>query len=810
MSFGGFIGNRGHGSGCGGGDGDSPYNTMSTPTIGQPPPVNPPIAQPIFNSPAASVACKSRMEGLDKMALMGGNFDPSLMGRIKEDGNESRSGSDNFEGGSGDDQDATGDKPQKKKKYHRHTPHQIQELENYFNNVRRHPDDKERLELGKKLSLDSKQVKFWFQNRRTQLKTQVERFESSILKRQHEELMMENISMKEAMRNPICGNCGGPAMLGDVSIEEHNLKVENARLKDELNRISILANKFLGRPISSLAGSVPPLSSSCLELAVGRNGFGGSVDTTFPIGLDSKDGVLNALTMAPTMSTTGMSGIDIPYEKAIFLELALRAMDELVKLAQIDNPLWVRSLDGGREVLNHEEYMRICPPCIGMKPSGFVTEATRATGMTIINSLALVETLMDANRWTEMFPSMIGRTSIIDVIFNGMAGSRNCALQLMHVEFQALSPLVPVRPMNILRFCKQHAEGVWAVVDVSVDSIREFSDAQTFVNCRRLPSGFFVQDMPNGYSKIMWVEHSEYDESAVHHLYRPLLRSGMGFGAQRWLATLRRQCECLAVLMSSSISSEDNPGVTPTGRRNMVKLAQRMTRNFCAGVCATMHMWQLVQVGNVGEEARLMIRNSMDNPGEPPGLVLSATTSVWMPVSHQRLFDFLRNEQMRSQWDELSHGGPMQEMVCITTGQDRGNCVSLLRATAANTNQNAMLILQETQTAVSSSLIVYTAVDIPAMQVVMSGGDSTSVALLPSGFAVVPDGFPDSVGPSNCDSTLVRERGGGGSASLLTVGFQILVNNPPSAKLTMESVDTVNNLISRTIQRIKAALNCAA
>ncbi|THG05495.1 hypothetical protein TEA_020378 [Camellia sinensis var. sinensis] len=717
MSFGGFIGNRGGGSG-----GDSPYNTMSTATIGQPPPVNPPIAQPFFNSPAASVACKSRMEGLDEMALMGGNFDPSLMGRIKEDGNESRSGSDNFEGGSGDDQDATGDKPQKKKKYHRHTPHQIQELENYFNNVRRHPDDKERLELGKKLSLDSKQVKFWFQNRRTQLKTQVERFESSILKRQHEELMMENISMKEGMRNPICGNCGGPAILGDVSIEEHNLKVENARLKDELNRISILANKFLGRPISSLAGSIPPLSSSCLELAVGRNGFGGSVDTTFPIGLDSKD--------------------------------------------------W--------------------------------------------------------NRWTEMFPSMIGRTSIIDVIFNGMAGSRNCALQLMHVEFQALSPLVPVRPMNFLRFCKQHAEGVWAVVDVSVDSIREFSDAQTFVNCRRLPSGFFVQDMPNGYSKIMWVEHSEYDESAAHHLYRPLLRSGMGFGAQRWLATLQRQCECLAVLMSSSISSEDNPGVTPTGRRNMVKLAQRMTRNFCAGVCATMHMWQLVQVGNVGEDARLMIRNSMDNPGEPPGLVLSATTSVWMPVSHQRLFDFLRNEQTRSQWDELSHGGPMQEMVRITTGQDCGNCVSLLRATkifftfdrgkcvsllraiAANTNQNAMLILQETQTDASSSLIVYTAVDIPAMQAVMSGGDSTSVALLPSGFAVVPDGFPDSVGPSNCDGASVRERGGSGSGSLLTVGFQILVNNPPSAKLTMESVDTVNNLISRTIQRIKAALNCAA
>lgn len=57
----------------------------------------------------------------------------------------------------------------------------------------------------------------------------------------------------------------------------------------------------------------------------------------------------------------------------------------------------------------------------------------------------------------------------------------------------------------------------------------------------------------------MWVEHTEYDESVVHHQYRPLLSSGMGFGAQRWLATLQRQCECLAVL--SSISSvEDHSG----------------------------------------------------------------------------------------------------------------------------------------------------------------------------------------------------------------------------------------------------------
>lgn len=54
--------------------------------------------------------------------------------RSREEENEiSRSGSDNMDGiGSGDEQDAADNSnPRKKKRYHRHTPQQIQELEAY-------------------------------------------------------------------------------------------------------------------------------------------------------------------------------------------------------------------------------------------------------------------------------------------------------------------------------------------------------------------------------------------------------------------------------------------------------------------------------------------------------------------------------------------------------------------------------------------------------------------------------------------------------------------------------------------------------
>lgn len=695
-------------------------------------------------------------------------------------------------GSPGDEFDQDQDNPRKRKKYHRHTPQQIQELEALFKECP-HPDEKQRLELSRRLNLDTRQVKFWFQNRRTQMKTQIERHENSLLKNENDKLRAENMSIKEALHNPICTNCGGPVMLGESTLEEQHLRLENARLKDELERVCALAGKFIGRPL--------PNMSSSLDLAVGLNNAFTQVAPTLSVVPDYVTSPLGSVVTPSNNNSNhsnGNRGLDGSVERSMLLELALVAMDELVKMAQLEEPLWVRNGEGnGRETLNFEEYERRFARCIGPKPVEYVAEATRENGMVIVNSMALVETLMDATRWADMFPCLIARTTTTDIISSGMGGTRNGALLLMHAELQVLSPLVPIREVNFLRFCKQHAEGIWAVVDVSIDGIRDYPIVSNGnMCCRRLPSGCIVQDMPNGYSKVTWVEHAEYDESMVHQLYRPLLRSGMGLGAQRWIATLQRQCECLAILMSSSVITRDHTVITTSGRRSMLKLAQRMTQNFCAGVCASSaHKWsKLNSNGNIGEDVRVMSRQSMDDPGEPPGVVLSAATSVWLPLSPQRIFDFLRDERLRSKWDILSNGGPMQEMASIAKGQDHGNAVSLLRSNGGNANQSSMLILQETCTDASGSLVVYAPVDIPAMHLVMNGGDSAYVALLPSGFAIIPDG------PSTTNGS--QQPG-----SLLTVAFQILVNTLPTSKLTVESVETVNNLITCTVQKIKAAIN---
>lgn len=133
-------------------------------------------------------------------------------------------------------------------------------------------------------------------------------------------------------------------------------------------------------------------------------------------------------------------------------------------------------------------------------------------------------------------------------------------------------------------------------------------------------------------------------------------------------------------------------------------------------------------------------------------------------------------------------------------------CISLMTMEQAlNSDQNNMLILQESCTDSSGSLVVYASIDVPAINIVMSGEDPSYIPLLPSGFTILPDGRPD--GGASTSSNQSNTSGSAGS--LITVAFQILVSNLPSAKLNHESVATVHKLISTTVQQIKVALNCS-
>lgn len=122
-----------------------------------------------------------------------------------------------------------------------------------------------------------------------------------------------------------------------------------------------------------------------------------------------------------------------------------------------------------------------------------------------------------------------------------------------------------------------------------------------------------------------------------------------------------------------------------------------------------------------------------------------------------------------------------------------------------------MLYLQDSWTDSSGSMIVYSPINMQSLNMVMNGGDSSFISLLPSGFSILPDGHSN----NNCVGTSNDGSGNGGSDNndsggcLLTAGIQMLLNNLQTSKLTMESVDAVNALITCTIQKVKDALGVA-
>jgi homeobox-leucine zipper protein len=260
----------------------------------------------------------------------------------------------------------------------------------------------------------------------------------------------------------------------------------------------------------------------------------------------------------------------------------------------------------------------------------------------------------------------------------------------MYEELHVMTLVVPTRELCFLRYCRQIEQGLWAIADVSVDLQRDTRYGAPPPRSRRLPSGCLIADMSNGYSKVTWVEHVETEDKVpINMLYRDLVASGAAFGAHRWLAALQRACERHACLVAPPLGRDMAvAGVTAEGRRSMMRLSQRMVGSFCGSLSASqLHRWTTLSGPGAGSDdaagVRVMVHRSTD-PGQPSGVVLSAATSIWLPVSCERVFAFVRDENTRSQWDVLSHGNPVQEVSRIPNGSHPGNSISLLRVSIAN------------------------------------------------------------------------------------------------------------------------------
>lgn len=84
-------------------------------------------------------------------------------------------------------------------------------------------------------------------------------------------------------------------------------------------------------------------------------------------------------------------------EKARVMEMANGAIEELVKMADSGEPLWVRSVETGRELLNYDVYMKEF--AAGKeRPKRSEVEASRESGVVLVDLHRLVQSFMDVVR----------------------------------------------------------------------------------------------------------------------------------------------------------------------------------------------------------------------------------------------------------------------------------------------------------------------------------------------------------------------------------------------------------------------------
>ncbi|KAL9279756.1 Homeobox-leucine zipper protein HDG9 [Arabidopsis thaliana] len=702
------------------------------------------------------------------------------------------------------DVDANTNNRHEKKGYHRHTNEQIHRLETYFKECP-HPDEFQRRLLGEELNLKPKQIKFWFQNKRTQAKSHNEKADNAALRAENIKIRRENESMEDALNNVVCPPCGGRGPGREDQLRHlQKLRAQNAYLKDEYERVSNYLKQYGGHSMHNVEAT-PYLHGPSNHASTSKNrpALYGTSSNRLPEPSSIFRGPYTRGNMNTTAPPQPRKPLEMQnfqplsqLEKIAMLEAAEKAVSEVLSLIQMDDTMWKKSSIDDRLVIDpglYEKYFT-------KTNTNGRPESSKDVVVVQMDAGNLIDIFLTAEKWARLFPTIVNEAKTIHVLdsvdHRGKTFSR-----VIYEQLHILSPLVPPREFMILRTCQQIEDNVWMIADVSCH-LPNIEFDLSFPICTKRPSGVLIQALPHGFSKVTWIEHVVVNDNRVrpHKLYRDLLYGGFGYGARRWTVTLERTCERLIFSTSvPALPNNDNPGVVQTirGRNSVMHLGERMLRNFA---------WMMKMVNKLDFSPQSETNNSgirigvriNNETGQPPGLIVCAGSSLSLPLPPVQVYDFLKNLEVRHQWDVLCHGNPATEAARFVTGSNPRNTVSFLEPSIRDINTKLM-ILQDSFKDALGGMVAYAPMDLNTACAAISGDiDPTTIPILPSGFMISRDGRP-SEGEAE-----------GGSYTLLTVAFQILVSGPsysPDTNLEV-SATTVNTLISSTVQRIKAMLKC--
>ncbi|KAM7252486.1 hypothetical protein ACFE04_024369 [Oxalis oulophora] len=478
-------------------------------------------------------------------------------------------------------------------------------------------------------------------------------------------------------------------------------------------------------------------------------------------------------------------------------QLSIDAKEELIKLATQGEPLWNHEDSSGghnRDKLNELEYRRRFVlvndssslqrvlrlleaeeaniPTLGLTNmnGGFFdgvdatnnegyeplqVEASRETKFFPIDSVDLVEQLMDVKQWLLTFGNIVSNAALLGVwkpdiepIYVGgsqvdyevscpsKATTYDGMLQVLSAEFHMPTAFVPHRQCHFARYCKRVKYCSWVVVDVSLESLFPYPK----VDLRRRPSGCLIEGSLCGTTRVTWVEHVEVSTSINYPMFDSIIKFGFAFDAKRWMTCIKQYCDVQAALIAPhSISS---PVACIEGRNSLLKLSNRMVTSFYAEICASSSNIWMPLPGAVDENIQIRMQ-SIFSPLMGPEDQLVITASFLLGVPPERVFAFLRNANSRNQWDILARGNFVVELCHLVLDEkDPRNQIQLIDVRNGNTHKREIIYLQQSIVEESVSYLVYAPMNEDAVSNILHGGLQDTVRILASGFAVFPDWSP--------------------------------------------------------------------
>ncbi|KAJ1393128.1 START domain [Sesbania bispinosa] len=477
-------------------------------------------------------------------------------------------------------------------------------------------------------------------------------------------------------------------------------------------------------------------------------------------------------------------------------EIADAAISELLKLMTTDKPLWTKSYDIVGFVLVPESYANLFLEAINLASPNIHQESSKDSIVVKLGAMQLIEMFLDSDNWANLFPTIVSKAKTLRVFDIGSLENKSGALQLMYGETHVLSPLVPSREFVFLRSCEQVGDGLWLITDVSVDNAsldNNYEGQIPYSPLRKFPSGCMIKQLPNGFSKVTWIEHVEVQEkSKIDNRYKELISNNFAFGANRWLFGLYKMCEKIACTSIQYLPAHREIS-SPKGREVVINLSNRMVQNFCKVLNLRDHPhFTSFHVGNRNE---LFVSFHKNIPSlQPEGFIGTAMLSISLPLLPQNVFYYLKHLYPRPRWDVLSVGNPLEEIAHIPISDT--SRISVIKT--FNRDDNNLLIFQESSIDHLGAYVVFAPLDEAIGEIVMNG-ESTNVAVLPSGFMISGDNraVVESRNP---------HRSGG---TLLTTCYQVLIcDDSLTLEMKVEAMKSLIGLIISTIQKVTLVLEC--